>query len=83
METTQTDQDVAQLVWSVIANSRKPHDFVAYCRHAVDLDAGHDLAMRQAQRYWFVDPAPALFPNRRFVAIRGFRALIAQLNLPR
>jgi TPR repeat protein len=63
METIQTDQDVDQLVWSIIADSRNPHDFVAYCRHAVDRDAGHDLAMRQAQRYWFDEPAPALFPK--------------------
>ena len=42
METIQTDQDVDQLVWSIIADSRNPHDFVAYCRHAVDRDAGHD-----------------------------------------
>ena len=63
MDTIQTDQDVDQLIWSIIADSRNPHDFVAYCRHAVDRDAGHDLAMRQAQRYWFADPAPALFPK--------------------
>lgn len=76
METIQTDQDVDQLVWSIIADSRNPHDFVAYCRHAVDRDAGHDLAMRQAQRYWFADPAPALFPK----AVAALEALAGQGN---
>ena len=39
METIQTDQDVDQLVWSIIQDSSNPHDFLNYVRHAEDRDA--------------------------------------------
>ena len=44
METIQTDQDVDQLVWSLIQDSSNPYDILNYVRHAEDRDAGHDAA---------------------------------------
>ena len=64
METIQTDQDVDQLVWSIIQESRNPHDFLNYVRHAEDRDAGHDAALDRAQALWPAqEDAPSLFPQ--------------------
>lgn len=56
METIQTDQDVDQLVWSIIQDSRNPHDFLNYVRHAEDRDAGHDAALDRAAAGGFPTP---------------------------
>jgi hypothetical protein len=64
METIQTDQDVDQLVWSIIQESRNPHDFLNYVRHAEDRDAGHDAALDRAQALWPTPAdAPSFFPQ--------------------
>ena len=64
METIQTDQDVDQLVWSLIQDSRNPHDFLNYVRHGEDRDAGHDAALDRAQALWPTQAnAPSLFPQ--------------------
>jgi len=64
VETVQTDQDVDQLVWSIIKDSRNPKDFLVYVRHAEGRDAGHDVALDRARALWPANAdATALFPS--------------------
>ena len=72
METIQTDQDVDQLVWSIIKDSLNPNDFLDYVRHAEGRDAGHDAALDRAHKLWPAKAdATALFPQ----AIKAMEAL--------
>jgi len=64
VETIQTDQDVDQLFWSIIKDSRNPKDFLDYVRHAEGREAGHDVALVCANALWPANTDPkALFPN--------------------
>jgi TPR repeat protein len=76
METIQTDQEVDQFIWSFISESRNPQDFVAFCQHAVGRDAGHELALQNAERYWYELESPALFPQ----AVAALEALANEGN---
>jgi TPR repeat protein len=63
MNEVTSDQDIDQLVWSVIKDSQNPNDFISFIRHARDRDVDYESAYNSALQYRNNLDAPSLFPN--------------------
>ena len=61
MTETATDQEIDQLVWSIVQHSTNPHDHLNYVRHAQGRAAGHAAALMAATQRWGDTDAPVLF----------------------
>jgi len=71
MTETATDQEIDQLVWSIVQHSANPHDQLNYVRHAQGRAAGHAAALMAATQHWGDTDAPLLFTQ----AVSALQAL--------
>ena len=63
MNQVQTDHEIDNLVWSIVANSSNPRDFINYIQHAYNRAAQHEEALWLAETNWGNDRAEAHFPT--------------------
>ena len=63
MNQVQTDHEIDELVWSIVAASSNPHDFINYIQHAYNRAAQHEEALWLAETNWGNDRAVAHFPT--------------------
>ena len=58
-----SDQDIDNLVWSIIKNSQNPNDFIGFIRHARDREVDYETAYSLALKNWGNREAKSLFPD--------------------
>ena len=71
-----SDQELDQLVWSLIEDSHNPHDYLDYIRHTFSRPANQELAYERAASYWSDQDAPRLFGK----AVEALKVLAEEGN---
>jgi hypothetical protein len=56
-----SDQELAQVVWSLIKDSCSPQDYLDYLRHTLNRPTQQEEAFKAASKYWFERGAPRHF----------------------
>ena len=71
-----SDQELDQLVWSIIEDSCNPHDYLDYIRHTHSRPADQETAYERAASYWSDQDAIRLFGK----AVEALEELAAEGN---
>jgi len=71
-----SDQDLDELVWSILQHSTHPRDFLDFIRHTYNRPSEQEQAFVHAETYWGQEDVPRLFPK----AVEALEVLADQGN---